>query len=372
MTDTPTRVAVIMAGGSGERFWPLSRQAMPKQLLRLTSDTESLLEEAIGRVSPVISAEHVYIATGRQLRDVIRAANTGIPADNVLAEPCKRNTAGCLCYVVAELMARFGDDADNVSMAILTADHLIGDHAAFRANVETALKAAESQQSIGVMGVRPTRPETGYGYIETPADATTLNGSDEAPVYPVTRFREKPNHETAEEFIATGRFYWNSGMFFWTIGAFMRELTNASRVHADATRAMADALAKGDTAEVDSIFASLPDISIDYALMERAERVVMTKAAFDWDDVGSWDSLDRTKDHDVCGNVATGDPVLIDSYRCVVYNEPGAEQIAVAAVGVSDLAIIVSKDGILVVPKDRAQDVKKAVAILKKRGASQL
>ena len=367
------RIAVIMAGGSGERFWPLSRKHRPKQLLKLTESDESLLRQAVSRIEPLIPPDRIFIVTAAPLQETIRRSDAGVPATNVLAEPCKRNTAGCLVYAAAQMMARFENDGAGVTMAVLTADHLISNAARFRATVETAMEAAEGERALGVIGVIPTRAETGYGYIEIPEGAERLPyGQGDQRVYPVRGFREKPGRQTAEEFIATERFFWNSGMFFWTLPVFLDELDHASPPHARAARELAEAMKRNEEKKVNHIFEALPDISIDYALMEKARRVVMARAAFGWDDVGAWDSLDRTRPRDADGNVAIGDPVLIDTKDCIIYNEPGADEMAVVAIGVENLAIIVSSDGVLVVPKHRAQDVRQAVSKLKESKAAQV
>lgn len=377
------RVAVIMAGGSGERFWPLSRQSRPKQLLRLASREQTMLEESIGRIAPLIPPERIFVATSRGLQEPIRQACAGRPEnptalamENIIAEPSKRNTAGALAYAAAAVLARHGEEnAARISMAVLTADHQIEGIEAFRATVEAALDAAEREGALVTIGIPPTRPETGYGYIEISenerAEARTPNNS-QSPVYPVVRFREKPDLAAAREFIATGRFFWNSGMFFWRLDRFLEELAASAPAHAEATRAMAAAMRAGDEAEVERVFNALTDISIDYALMEKAGKVMMARAGFGWDDVGAWDALDRAWPHDSAGNVASGDPVLIDTRDSIVYNAPGAAKMAVAVIGVEGLVVVVSEDGVLVVPKDRAQDVKRAVTELKKRGAGQL
>lgn len=366
------RVCVVMAGGAGERFWPLSRRQHPKQLLKLTGSGQSMLEDSASIISPMIPRDRVYVATARALRDVIAASGV-VPEGNVLAEPCKRNTAGCLTYAAAEILARYGEEASSVTMAVLTADHLIGHPEQFLDTVSAILDLVEREPVLGIIGIRPTRPETGYGYIEVAAGAAPATVSCAGvELYPVERFREKPDPQTAAAFVETGRFFWNSGMFFWRLGTFLEELELASPLHAQAARAMAAALQSGDLDRVEALFAALPDISIDFALMEKARRVVVARGGFAWDDVGSWDALDRTQPHDSEGNVVLGDPVLVDTQRCVVYNAPGADKMAVAVVGVEDLAIIVSADGVLVMPKDRAQDLRKAVDVLKKRNAPQL
>lgn len=371
------RIAVIMAGGSGERFWPLSRRLRPKQLLNLSRPDQNMLQEGVARIAPLIPAERVFIATAPHLCEAIRDSGVGIPDENILAEPHKRNTAGCLAYVAARVIERFGDDAKNVTMAVLTADHLIPDQERFRSTVDTAMSAAERKKALCVIGVKPTRPEIGYGYIEIAEDMVQTsdvgdsNDSSHA-VYRVLKFREKPDIESAEKFVATERFFWNSGMFFWTLPTFLDEIGNASPEHGAAVRDMSIAMKQGDEKRVAEIFDGLTNISIDYALMEKADNVVVVRADFEWDDIGSWDSLNRTLPCDENGNVVIGDPVLADTKNCIVYNEPGASKMAVAAVGVEDLAIIVSSDGVLVIPKNRAQEVRLATTILKEKGAKQL
>lgn len=368
MSDTPIRVAVIMAGGSGERFWPLSRFHHPKQLLHLSSETQNMLEEAVSRIAPLIPAEHVYIATARHLQEAIRKAERVLPPENILAEPCKRNTAGCLVYVAAQLLARYGEGRQ-VTMAVLTADHLISDADGFRETVSVALNAAEQQEALVTLGIKPTRPETGYGYIEA---GTAPEGAAPLAALPVAAFREKPGQADAEAFVASGRFYWNSGMFFWRLDVFLRELSLAQPVMAEHLLAMAKALRQHDEATSTQHFEALESISIDYALMEKAQRVLVVPAAFPWDDVGAWTALDRTREHDAAGNVAIGDPLLEDCENCIVYNAPGADAMAVGVVGMQDVIVVTAADAVLVLPKDRAQEVKRIVEALKARGSGQV
>lgn len=367
------RIAVIMAGGTGERFWPLSRAARPKQLLKLTRPDLSLLGEAIDRISPLIPPERILIATSSTVAAPIREAlaDSPIPAENIIVEPAKRNTAGALAWVAANVKARWGSEP--VSMAVLTADHAIGASDRFREVVDAALTAAENEQALVTLGVTPTRAETGYGYIEVDEENSRSKLKFEllTEISPVISFREKPDRATAERFMAEGRFFWNSGMFFWRLDTFIEELSTAAPAHGEAVQTMAAALQAGDPAKAAAAFNTLTDISIDYALMEKARRVLMARADFPWDDVGAWDALARSFPKDAENNVAIGDPILIDTRNSIIYND-SPDKIAVAAVGVEGLAIVISADGVLVVPKDRAQDVKKIVAELKKRGGAQI
>ncbi len=370
-SDT-TRVAVIMAGGSGERFWPVSRRLRPKQLLRLTDPATTMLHEAVERIRPVVPPERVFVATGEHLVAPIRATGVGVPDANVIAEPCKRNTSGCLAYAAAHVLATVEADPAKVSMAVTTADHIIGDPPAFQRAVEAALTAAEEQGALATLGVVPTRPETGYGYIEVEADIRTATDAQTVPVYRVAAFREKPHPDLAEEFVGSGHYFWNSGMFFWRLDTFLDELSHATPGLAEATQAMAEAMRAGDTGRVGEIFEALENVSIDYCLMEKARHVVVARADFPWDDAGAWPVLDRTHPQDDQGNVAAGAPILVDCEDCIVYNDAGAERMAVGVVGARDLAVVVTEDAVLVIPKDRAQDVRRVVSALKERNAKQL
>lgn len=366
------RVAIIMAGGSGERFWPLSRRNHPKQLLKLGDPDASLLAEAVQRIIPAFPAEHIFVATGRHLQDAIRKAGLGIPEENVIAEPCKRNTAGCLCYAAATIGARFGVDAP-ATMAVLTADQRIDPANVFRDTIASAMGAAEQNEALVTIGVRPTRPETGYGYIEMDDASPAADGSAaEYPTYPVVRFLEKPDERTAQRFVENANYLWNSGMFFWRLPVFLRKLADTRPEMAVAVREMAEAIAAGDIETVERIFAGLPNISIDYALMERTKGILVTPADFRWDDLGAWDALDRTFSRDNDGNVAVGDPVLVNTSDSIVYNDAGPDAMAVSVVGMNEVVVVVTADAVLVVPKEQAQDVKAAVAALKERNARQL
>ncbi len=366
------RAVVVMAGGSGERFWPLSRISRPKQFLRLAGGSHSLLRQALDNIAPMFPPENIFIATGEGLVSATRREAPFIPSENILAEPFKRNTAGCLAFAAAQILARYGDGPD-VVMAALAADHAVSDPERYRRALDAALAIAEFTGDIVTLGIDPIRPETGYGYIEAKQTALSIPGvSKEFSVFPVERFHEKPDQRTAETYLESGRFFWNSGMFFWLISAFMRELKSTDPDMARAVDEIAGALSTGDQNAVRVIFRKLPNISIDYALMEKTRRALVVKTDFGWDDVGTWDALDRTMPRDILGNVTVGGPAIIDSSDCIVYNEPGAEKCAVAVLGVEGLAVIVSRDGVLVMPKSRAQDVRKVVAELKRRNAKQV
>ena len=358
------RVAIIMAGGSGERFWPVSRQHHPKQLLCLSSPTKTMLHEAVERLTPLITPEHIYVQTMGHLVEPIRAANVGVPAENVIAEPSKRNTAGCLIYAAAHMLAKYQCAPEALCMAIVTADHIIGDVNAFRTVIDTALSAAEGSNALVTIGVPPTHPSTGFGYIQA-------SPSTQGSALTFQAFHEKPQLARARAFVASGDHYWNSGMFFWRISSFLGELETAQPHMAHVLRDLVVAL-RENASEARSIFETLDSISIDYALMEKAKHVVMIPSTFPWDDLGSWDALERSREADAAGNVAHGDPVLVDTRNSIVYNAEGPEAMAVSVVGMENVVVVVTRDAVLVVPKDRAEEVRKAVQMLQARGAAHL
>jgi len=353
---------VVMAGGSGERFWPLSRTDRPKQLLPLTDPNRSMLEEAVQRIVPLVGSNDVFVATSSALRDAILGTKL-VPAVRVFSEPDRRNTLGALVWVAAQLIALMPQDWMNVSVAVLTADHKIGDEDAFRRTVSLALATAEETGGLVTIGVRPTRAETGFGYIEVDCDPEF----NEA--HRVSSFREKPSYEVALDMVAAGRFLWNSGMFFWKLRSFVDELSRVSD-YGDTVRLIAEALLANDQDGALRAFQSLPNLSIDYALMEKAANVFVVEADFTWDDVGAWDALSRARESDAVGNVVSGSVVALDSKDCILINDDS--EVTMCVLGMSDVVVVAAGDSILVCPKSRAQDVKKIVEELKSRGSQSL
>ncbi len=365
------KVIVIMAGGTGERFWPLSRYNHPKQLLTLSGSGQSLLEEAVERSTAIVAPENIYIATSPHLQDAIKNAGLDIPQENIIAEPSKRNTAGCLIYAAANILAKTRLSPEEVTMGVLTADHRIPDTTPFVDTVGKAMECAEQNDGLVTIGIQPIRPETGYGYIEVAENAKLPSGDKQA-LLPVASFREKPNADDAAKYVASGRFFWNSGMFFWRLSSFQNEFGKANPVMAETLEDLTDALLANSTERAAKIFDALPNISIDYALMEKAKHVYVVPGNFVWDDLGSWDSIERTFPKDNQGNVTVGNPVLLDTNDSIIYNAPGLKKMAVGVVGMKDVVVIVNEDAVLVIPKNRAQDVKKLVLALRDRNATQL
>lgn len=345
-----------MAGGSGERFWPLSHASRPKQLLRLTHPEQTLLEEALSRVEPLVGRDGLYVATNTLLQDVV-CSHCGLTSDRVFAEPDRRNTLGCLAWVAASLLAaRPGEDP---TLIILTADHRIGEPELFRETLVRAAEAAEETGALVTLGIQPTRPDTGFGYLQA-GDEAGGQGARR-----VLAFHEKPNHAKAEEYLASGAYYWNSGMFVWKLGAFLSQLRKANPSAAAAVEAMRDALTSGDHDAALAAFRTLDNQSIDYALMERADNVLTIPSSFPWDDVGSWDALERSFPADEAGNVLRGKVVAIDAKNCIVENELGRP---VGVLGLEDVIVVASSQGILICHKDRAQEVREIARLAAKLG----
>ncbi|MBU3699270.1 MAG: mannose-1-phosphate guanylyltransferase [Candidatus Kapabacteria bacterium] len=351
--------AVIMAGGSGERFWPLSRTKKPKQLLRLTSE-RMMIEEAIDRIAPIIPPERILIITSRVLQQPIIDALPGLPPENVIAEPAKRNTAPCLALACSVIEARERGDA---LMAVLTADHFIGNVEAFRHDVTVALDHAMRNDALVTLGIPPTRPETGYGYIRMTDRAAPSQ------VTKVAEFREKPTIDVAMQYLRSGEYVWNSGMFFWRTHALASAMHSVLPEVGAGIQPMTEAIASNDMNALEAAFASQPDISIDYGVMERASNVFVVPASFPWDDVGSWDSLDRMQQQDAQGNVVQGACTVIDTNNSVIVNAHSDSHV-VTGVGLDDMVVVVTPDATMVCPKERAQDVKLIVKTLREQGRS--
>lgn len=354
---TPHVYAVILAGGSGTRFWPLSRRLAPKQLLSLTGE-RTMLQDTVLRITPIASPERVWVVTGGELSDEVRRQLRGIGVGAaVVDEPMGRNTAPAISVAAHRLLAA---DPDAL-MVVLPADHVITKPEAFLQTVDVAIRAA-GERFVVTIGVVPTRPETGYGYIQR---GVALPG-DRA--YRVERFVEKPDRTTAERYMAAGNYWWNAGMFVWRADVIVDELRRYAPGVATAGAAIADAMAQGaDEARLRALYEGVESVSIDYAVMERSTRAAVVPAEFGWSDVGSWAALDEIAPKDARGNVISGRVVDVDSRRSIVY----AQDRLIATIGLSDLVVVDTPDATLVCAKDRAQDVRKVVEALEAQRAQE-
>jgi mannose-1-phosphate guanylyltransferase len=344
---------IVMAGGSGTRFWPLSRADRPKQLLPLAGGDEPLLAAAVRRALRVSAPSDVFVVTSERLAAATRAILPGLPAENVLAEPVGRNTAPCIGWASAHI-ARIDPDA---LCAVLPADHHIGDEDAYAEILARALDAA-SASDIVTVGIRPTRAETGYGYVE-------MGEAIGEGVHRARRFVEKPNRQRADQFLAAGRYLWNSGMFFFRA----RTMLEAIRTHLPALGGTLDRLlAATDAQEAEIVraeYPTLPDVSIDHGVMEKVKDVAVVPASFGWTDLGSFETAwELSSDRDAAQNSLPERAIAIDASGCLVRAPAGK---LVAIVGVTDLVVVDTEDALLIVPRARAQDVKLVAAQLKAR-----
>lgn len=356
-------MAVIMAGGSGERFWPLSRCAKPKQLLRLTHPEKTLLEEAVERISPLTDDGEIYLSTTTVLAESIKQTML-VPERNVLVEPVRRNTLGCIAWAVAHAMAAHPDDWPQTTFSVLLSDHKISPAATFRADVANAIEVAEQTGGLVTIGIEPTRPESGFGYIE--ASEPVLGGL----AFRSGGFKEKPSRDLAEVYVSEGRHLWNSGMLFFTLSGFMGELQKANPGCSELIRQIAGHLAKGEIRQAEEAFARLPNISIDYALLEKSANVYVVKGRFEWDDVGSLDALDRSLPTDADGNVVEGNVLAVGSDKSIIYNDN--ESLLVCTLGIHGMVVIATKDAVLVCPKHEVQRIREITAKLQERSPKHL
>lgn len=350
-----------MAGGGGTRFWPLSRKEIPKQLLNL-SGKGIMVNETIDRMSQFIEKENIFIVTNVTQAQLMLTKTEGrIQRDHILAEPAARNTAACIGYAAIEILNKYGDGI----MCIVPSDHYIEKEDVFADELKAAMTAAEVSDKLVTIGITPTFPSTGYGYIKYEKDKP----SDLCSTYfPVQEFVEKPDLETAEVYVEDGSFLWNSGMFVWKASTILRYFETLLPDIYACLLEIADAMNTEHEQEViDRVYPTIPKISIDYGIMERAEDVIVLKGDFGWNDVGSFETLESLYEKDSAGNVifANGEtPLLIDTQNCTVY----AEKRLIATIGVENLIVVETEDAVLVADKNRAQDVKMVVDQLKELG----
>lgn len=348
--------AVIMAGGSGTRFWPLSRSAWPKQFLPLADANVSLLQQTVRRLSGIVASERIFVVTSERHAEATRKQLPELPPNNVLGEPSGRNTAPCIAWAAAHVSAR----APEGVMVVLPADPHIGDEPAYRAVLERAIAAARSGGLVTV-GVTPTRPETGYGYIE-------VGEALSAGVERVLRFVEKPDLYRAQRFVTEGNFLWNSGMFFFRADVVLAEIERQlPDLHAFARASREHTLARTDeTALVRERYPTLTSISIDHGVMEKAGDLRVVRGAFGWYDIGSWTTAYELAAKDENDNAVHANASLVEVQGCYVR---GSADKVIALIGVRDLVVVDTDDALLIMPRDRAQDVRRVVEDLKARKA---
>lgn len=340
--------ALILAGGSGTRFWPLSRKSRPKQLLALEGD-RTLLRDTVERLHPLVPPEAVWVCTTRALAGAVHRELPEVPPAQVLVEPEGRNTAPAIGWSVRSLP----EEARRGVVAVLPADHRVGDPAAFRDTLARAAQAVAAEDRVMTLGVTPRWPETGYGYLELAGTAPGIQGA--GGLRRVLRFVEKPTLENAERFVASGNYLWNAGIFVFRGSTFLDVL---ARLQPELARGLEEIAAEPQ--RVDEIYRRLPAESVDYAVMEKLEEITTLPLDCGWSDLGSWSALDEVLPRDAAGNTGRGDTVAVDAGGNLLFADAGL----IAVLGVRDLVVVRTGDAVLVMPKERAQEVRAIVAEL--------
>ncbi len=345
-------VVVIMAGGAGTRFWPLSTEERPKQFLDLFGD-RTLLQKSFDRVSSLVPPERILILTNAAFVSIVKEQLPHVPVENIIGEPTRRDTAAAVALAAVLCRRRFG----NPVIATLTADHLIEPVDLFQETLLSAARRAANDNALYTFGIEPTYPATGYGYLERGLQIADDDGIEH---FHLVRFKEKPDLETARQYIESGRFYWNSGMFVWTADAILKEIETHLPNHA---KALFDAVAFDKTPQwnhaLKAAFESLHAVSIDFAVMEKAQNVCCVASKFSWRDVGGWLALRSCLPEDETGNYCRGKTLTLDATDNLVFCEDPED--TTVLIGVKDLVIVRAGPLTLITHKDRAEDLKKLV-----------
>jgi mannose-1-phosphate guanylyltransferase len=346
--------ALILAGGSGERFWPLSRKSRPKQLLKLVSK-RALLEDTVSRLEGWIPRERILVLTNVEQEKSVRELLKDFPKENIVAEPAKRDTAAAIALGVGWVALR-----DHfATMVVLPADHVISNREAFRETMELAANAAQETGSLVTIGIKPTWACPGFGYIEQGAPVRLPNGPDSPAINHVVRFREKPNVDLAESFLRKGNFRWNAGMFVWSVPTVLSEFNRHAPELGDFISQLRDL--KQFNKILSTRFSRLPRVSFDYAIMEKADRVLVVEASFDWDDVGSWSAVAKYFAADEHANAASGAVTAVDSTNNIVFDQTGT---TIALLGVHNLIVVRTGDALLVCHRHQAERIKDLIGKL--------
>lgn len=337
---------VIMAGGKGERFWPLSTERIPKPFLKLTGD-KTLIQLTIERVRNIVPTENIFVVLGKRHLNVAKRQLGDLFDENFIVEPEGRDTAPCIGFAALPILNR---DSKAI-MITLPADQYIPDVGGFVKTISHGVKCAKMGDYLVTVGIKPTRPETGYGYIHA---HEKFNVSDGMMCYRVKKFVEKPDVERAKAYIEEDNYFWNAGMFIWKATTVMKGIEQHMPELYNGLIKIKGALSSHNRRTIDMVYKSLPRKSIDYGLMEKADNVLMIPADFRWDDVGTWTSLLRVLELDKHGNYRKGNVICVDTQDCVVYGD----DMLIGTIGVSNIVVVASKKGVLVCDGNRAQEVR--------------
>ena len=344
--------ALILAGGKGERFWPRSRKNCPKQFLCLTGDGKTMIQHTVDRISELVDPEDIYIATNKSYKALVRAQLPQIPEENILCEPVGRNTAPGIGFGAVHIRKKYGD----AMMMVLPSDHLIKYKGMYLGVLQSAIKVADEGDNLVTIGITPTAPETGYGYIRfSPQD---MCGS----AFKVDSFVEKPDVATAKKYLETEEYLWNSGMFVWKASTILTSIQEHLPDIYEKLLRIEESIGTADEESIlNAAFDAMPSESVDYGVLEKEDSIYVIPGTFGWDDVGSWLSVGRMRQLNDSGNVVSGNVMTVNVKNCII---EGAEKL-IAAVGVEDLIIVDTKDATLICDKSSAADIKKIVENLK-------
>jgi mannose-1-phosphate guanylyltransferase len=346
---------VIMCGGSGSRFWPESRKMYPKQFLNTVGE-KTMIQLTVDRISKFIPPENIYMVTNKNYVNTIKEQVPQIFEENLIIEPMIKETAACIGYSAVKLMKK---DPEAV-MIVLPSDHYIQDEDRFIETLKQGLEIAGSHNCLVTMGIKPSRAETAYGYIET---GKRIEGLGDIPTYKIKRFTEKPNKEKAQEFIDKGTYLWNSGMFIWKAAVLLRQYKRFLPEMYQSLKRMSDYIGSHKEARiVEEEYDKIDGISIDYGILEKTWDVYVMESGFYWDDIGNWTALERYMPKDENGNSLKGKCKVLDSHNCILY---GNKKL-IAVLGVEDIIIVETDDVVLVCRKDRDQDIKLLIKELQK------
>ncbi|OOM77748.1 mannose-1-phosphate guanylyltransferase RfbM [Clostridium puniceum] len=347
--------AVIMAGGKGERFWPRSRKTLPKQFLSLTDDGKTLIQLTVERLKSIIDIEDIFIVTNKDYKELVLSQIPNIPKENILLEPIARNTAPCIGLAAMHIKKKYED----AIMIVLPSDHLIKYNEFYIDTLREAIDIAKQDNNLITIGITPSYPEIGYGYINFERN---FDNSRRNNIYKVNRFVEKPNLETAKEYLASGRYLWNSGMFVWKTSSILLNMRELLPKMYEGLEKIYETIAS-DNAEIvlKEEFEKMQSESIDYGIMEKANDIYTIPGSFGWDDVGNWLALERINKTNDDGNVVKGNVITIDTKKSIIQ---GQDKLIVA-IGIKDAIVIDTDDVLLIANKEDTQNIKKVIENLK-------
>ena len=344
--------ALIMAGGKGERFWPRSRRNLPKQFLQLTDDNKTMIQLTVERILPIVDAQDIFIVTNRDYKELVMEQLPEIPQENILCEPVGKNTAPAIGWGAIEIEKKYGE----AMMLVLPSDHLIKYKQMYVSVLKDAVKIAQENGNLVTLGITPTKPETGYGYIKFNPEEM------EDHAYRVAEFVEKPDYETAKHYLDTEEYLWNSGMFIWKTSTILKNFKQYLPQIYDGLMTIKQALVTEAKNEVlEACFSEFPSESIDFGILEKAKDIFVLPGAFGWDDLGSWLAVSRIRKANDLGNVVSGNVITIDSKNCII---EGSEKL-IATIGLENIIVVDTQDATLICDKQSTGDIKKVLENLK-------